>query len=60
MFNFSKKQNRILHLSWFAFFLSFVGAEELFTVIACYAAFVLLSLAFLKPFHNLHRSFQKN
>ncbi|MCH8158125.1 MAG: MFS transporter, partial [Nitrospinae bacterium] len=25
MFNFSGKQNRILHLSWFAFFLTFVA-----------------------------------
>ena len=40
--------------------LSFVSPEKFFIVIAAYAALVLLSLVFLKPFSNLHRSFHES
>ena len=40
--------------------LSFVNPNKFFTAIAAYAAFVLLSLIFLKPFKNLHRSFYES
>ena len=40
--------------------LSFVNPNKFFTAIAAYAAFVLLSLIFLKPFRNLHRSFYES
>ncbi|KMP10910.1 peptide ABC transporter substrate-binding protein [Candidatus Nitromaritima sp. SCGC AAA799-C22] len=35
---------------------SFVGARGFFSTIAVYAAFVLLSLVFLKPFNNFHHT----
>ena len=40
--------------------LSFVSSEKFFIVIATYAALVLLSLVFLKPFSVLHRSFHES
>ena len=40
--------------------LSFVSPEKFFIVIAAYAALVLLSLSFLKPFSSLHRSFHES
>jgi len=40
--------------------LSFTGPEKFFSVAAFYAAIVLISLIFLNPFNNLHKSFQTN
>ena len=40
--------------------LSFVSPEKFFIVIAVYAALVLLSLVFLKPFSSSHRSFYES
>ena len=40
--------------------LSFVNPKQFFIVIAAYAALVLLSLVFLEPFRNLHRSFNES
>ena len=40
--------------------LSFISPEKFFIAIAAYAALVLLSLVFLKPFRNPHHSFYES
>jgi len=40
--------------------LSYVSPMNFFVIIALYAAIVLISLIFLDPFNNIHKSFQKN
>ena len=40
--------------------LSYVSPMNFFVIIALYAAVVLISLIFLDPFNNIHKSFQKN
>ena len=40
--------------------LSYVSPMNFFVIIGLYAAIVLISLIFLDPFNNIHKSFQKN